>query len=220
MRRLFTLIVVCVVALTGCHSEWDARAVARQVKAHEQRLRAFADEWLSDGAFLLRHGNLNGPAAGESGWLQQISDGWMVVPRGDFRTRMDNAVWFWPAQGSSWSIQHERNVDVAANGRNTYRPTIVAMTIDEVAKLSNIPAGRLQGWMESVRRLELRSIGLDFSDDPAHQPLLVRIQFQGSGLAGVYYKPLGTMGDRPRIEIQRLWGPWYYFRDVPATDPL
>lgn len=216
MRRSYPLFAA---ALLSFQCTGGAEPVRKHVKAHEQQLQALVKEWLRDGPYQLTHGTLNVPAAGTSGWNLRVKDGWLIVPRRDFRTRMDDATWFWPAEGSSWWVQNERNVDVAANGRNTYRRAARASTLEQLESYAKIPGGRLESWMKAVKQLRVRSISLDPAWNPPHSPTSVTLTFEGSDREGVFFRPFGSTTGGERTTVQHLWGPWYYFKRQSAANP-
>ena|SRR5688572_31508721 len=99
--------------LIDCDS--DARPDARPdftrereyVSAHEQTLRALAEEWLSEGPSVMAHGDLQVPFGGVAKEVHTVPDAWWVVPQADdLREAMYRGIWLWRAHDAGWWIQN------------------------------------------------------------------------------------------------------------------
>ena len=206
MRHHHRFVALYLLALIGCERAWSEQTVHRYVTAHERPLQTLAEEWLRDGLQSLKHGVEDAP-----GLLQQVNDLYAVVPVGG--RLPEDLTWLWRGPDSTWLIHNTHNVRVAADGAVTPLPPIRVMTFDEAARYSTVPAERLQHWMDAIEHLGIASLSR------GRAPSSVRITFFGSGLSGVYFAAADRASEQIRfftphtLQIDHLWGPWYYFRE-------
>jgi hypothetical protein len=202
MRHHHRFVALYLLALIGCERGWSQQTVHGYISAHERPLQALAEEWLRDGVQHLAHGGGNAPPM-----LRQVNDLYTVIPLG---RDIPDLTWMWQGPDSAWLIQSHHNIRVAADGAVTYLPPIRVMTFDEAARYSTVAAERLRHWMDAMKQLGIASLSRE------GEPSSVRITFSGSGLSGVYFTATGRAPekiDRHVLQIDHLWGPWYYFRE-------
>jgi hypothetical protein len=208
MKRCGALAVaiLSLLVLIDCDVRRDATRERQYVSAHEQPLRALAEEWLSEGPLVMAHGDMKVPFGGVTKEVHTVPDAWWGVPRADdWREVMYRGIWWWQAHDAGWWIQSPRLLETGG------APFQVA-SLDEVDSRLNMSEGRVARWMELLPRNAISRIergGVATSS--------VQITFQDSALKSVFFIPgvVRERADEYHTGFRPLTERWYYYDGRP-----